>query len=319
MSTPVRSGSAGRLLAILLPLLSCLALAGCAAGLKMNPGDMFSRSTKRLDRVLNNTGEPTRPSTEYAAQIAKGTNLEKSGKYDQAREVYEPLIAEHPTRFEAYHRLGIVADRQRRYREAQALYTQAVRLNPECPDLFNDLGYCFFLQGKLEKAQRALLKAVAMTPSSARFRNNLGMVLGYQGRHDEALEQFRHAGSEADAQYNLAFLRAAEDDTDGAKRGFRLALAADPTYEPARRALKSFEQYEADPEGLPDGAEIAGGSIRWVPYTESSESDESAVIQASAHAPIQRGRLVPSTREDTQSLLKRARTLMSERIADAGS
>ena len=61
--------------------------------------------------------------------MASGRNLERTGKHEEARQIYERLVAGCPRRYEAYHRLAVVADRQRRHREAQALYSQAIRLH----------------------------------------------------------------------------------------------------------------------------------------------------------------------------------------------
>lgn len=252
---------------------------------------------------------------EIAAKVAKGENLERSNKLAEARTIYEGLIATYPDDYHAYHRLGVVADRQRRFSEAETLMANAIRLHPNDAELFNDMGYCFFLQGKLEKAEAATQKAVALAPANPRFHNNLGMILGHQERYDDALVQFRHAGSEATAQYNLAFVLASQNNAEGAKRCFALALAADPSYEPARDALQSFEKFEKDPQAAASQG-LAQDGVRWIPFTEGGK-DDSATVQTSAQTPAA-GRIVPSTRPDTQAQLKRARSLMAESVQTPG-
>ena len=220
-----------------------------------------------------------RRETGVAERLAKARSLENNEKWQEARELYQEMIVELPERHEPYHRLGVVADRQKRHREAEALYTQAIERKANDPDLFNDLGYCYYLQGKLTKAESAMLKAVSMAPSTARYRNNLGLVLGHQGRYDDALEAFRHAGSEADAQYNLAFIHASQDNMQGAKACFRRALVADPTFEPARQILDNFERIEADPSAEIANEPLVQNGVRWVPYVESGSSS-TPVMQA---------------------------------------
>src|SRR4029453_1209563 len=100
------------------------------------------------------------------------------------------------------------------------------------------------LQGQLAKAESALGKAAKFEPGNNRYWNNLGLVLGHQGRYEQALDCFRKSGSEADAQYNLAFIYATQERVDEAKRSFQKALAIDPTHRRAREALTSFEEYE---------------------------------------------------------------------------
>jgi Tfp pilus assembly protein PilF len=232
--------------------------------------------------------KPKRDSREYHDEMGRAVLLEKSRKYDQARVIYEGLTQSNPERYEAFHRLGVVADREKRLREAERMYSQAVRLEKNDPELFNDYGYCLFLQGKLDHAELTLLKAVGLEPRNQRFRNNLGMVYGHQRRYQEAMEQFRIAGTDADAFYNLAFVLAAQDQIDKAKNCFHMSLRADPSYKKAQQALQSFEEFEADPEGRFDSAPLADNGLPWVPYVEGSESGEAepnAVQQASHVAP----------------------------------
>jgi len=245
------------------------------------------RPTKRAIPFVSNKKEAEQ---QFHRQIAKGKTLESGGKLVEARDLYQKMMVDYPDRYEAYHRLGIVADKQRRHREAQSLYSQAIERAPTEPQLFNDLGYCFFLQGQLDKAESALFKAVHLAPSEARFRNNLGLVYGHQGRMDEALDEFRQAGSEADAQYNVAFIYASRDDNAAAKTCFQKALAADPTHENSRRALSSFERFESDPTGAEVAADYAPNGARYVPYVEPGQAGPGSaaapqVLPASAIGP----------------------------------
>jgi len=288
---------------------------GCAGGRVFTGDGPPSKFDQLLQKSPSEKEKDLRPS-DYLAELAKGRNLERAAKHDEARKIYERLIAGYPNRCDAYHRLGVVADHQRRHREAEALYTQAIRLKGNDSQLFNDLGYCLFLQGKLQKAESSLLKAVALRPSDARARNNLGLILGHLGRYEEALEQFRHGGSEGDAYYNLAFVRASREEVDEAKECFRLALAADPTHERARRALETFSQYENDPEGLEHLDAFVQDGVRWVPYIEGETAESSAAVEPVPHeVDLYSPETSPSTRPDTQSLLKRARSMMSRRTA----
>lgn len=212
----------------------------------------------------------TRKPDPFAVEMAQAIKAEDAGKAVEAKVIYERLVRDFPNRYEPHHRLAMVLDRQKRHREAQTHYAEAQRLAPEKIEIFNDLGYSFYLQGQLNKAESALAKAVQAEPNNARYRNNLGLVLGQQGRMEEAHQQFRQAGSEADAQYNMAFILASRNDMEGAKRCFRAALLVDPTYEKARKTLESFERFERDPEAAMAMAEIMKDGVRYVPYIESA-------------------------------------------------
>ncbi len=308
----------------------CLLFVGCEgwgggkAGLPEVKNPFAKKATPEQQQQ---TQQPAKVGPEFYSGLTTGRKFEKTGRMDEARRVYEGLIVKNPGRYEPYHRLGVVADRQKRYREAQALYAQAISIHPD-PQIFNDLGYCLYLQGKLEKAESALLKAVSMQPANSRFRNNLAMVYGHQGRDEEAMEEFRRGGSEADAFYNMAFILASRDDVDGAKNCFRLALAADPSHDKATEALRSFDQSPHSSGG--DEHPIADSGRRMVPYVEGGKVESGEAQPASYDAPASlgktaatsptrtktSGRVVPSTRPDTQAILRRARSMMSQRMGD---
>jgi Flp pilus assembly protein TadD len=208
--------------------------------------------------------------SDYSTLLARARAHDKAGKPEEAREVYEQLIADYPDRATAFHRYGVSADRQRRHREAQELLTRAVQLEPRNAEMLNDLGYCLYLQGQLAKAESAILKSAKLDPSRNRTWNNLGIVLGQQGRYEDSLNAFRQAGSEADAQYNLAFVYSTHDQISAAKDCFQRALAADPQHEKSRRALDAFEQYEGVARGDGHTVGYANDSHSMVLYNESS-------------------------------------------------
>lgn len=233
--------------------------------------------------------EPASPDNramaDYLRDLANGVQLEQSRQYPEARQQYERLVKQWPTRYEAYHRLGQICDHQKRFSEAQDNYQRAIlRAEGREPDLFNDLGYSFFLQGKLDKAASAMRKAVALRPTEPKYHNNLALVLGNQRRFDDAWNEFRLAGGEAAACYNLAFIKASLNDFEGAKACFRRALSIDPTHEGARRALHAFELAETDPDSLAQLEMTAEDGTQWVPYVENGQGQDSSSTTAGKDA-----------------------------------
>jgi len=234
-----------------------LAAGGCST---------FKSGPRSWTQALNAIARRPDP---FAVDMGEALKAEDAGKAIEAKVIYERLIRDFPKRYEPHHRLAKVLDRQKRHREAQTHYAEAQRLAPDRHEIFNDLGYSFYLQGQLNKAESALAKAVQADPNNARYRNNLGLVLGHQNRLPEALDQFRQAGSEADAQYNLAFVHASKNDMEGAKKCFRTALLVDPMYEKARKALENFERFERDSESALAMADMMKDGLRYVPYIET--------------------------------------------------
>lgn len=228
-----------------------------------------NNNNTKAAKPLSAAQERTKAAT-IASEVAKGRMHERSGEWEKARSIYSSLTTKFPNDWEPYHRLGVVADQQRRFTEAQQHFTDALRLRPKDADIHNDLGYCFFLQGKLDKAESSLAKAIQIDPKNPRHHINMGMVLGHKGKHQEAFLQFSKAGSEADAFYNLAFIYASTEQAEQAKECFRRALTIDPKHDLARKALQSFDVYDASSR---DGREmeVAGNGARLVPYKEGAD------------------------------------------------
>jgi tetratricopeptide (TPR) repeat protein len=272
--------ASGRLYCLIVAVVMAAAFSGCSGTSFLKPGKAESRDPKFSSK--QKTEEPEEflefEKATISERLAKARHYEQADRLERARSIYRELIADAPQRWEPYHRLAMVADRQRRHREAIMLYENALQIKPLDGQILNDLGYSFFLQGNLEKAESALAKAVAVSPAESRFRNNLGLVYGHQGRLEDALETFRIAGSEADAQYNLAFILTSQDKIDAARRCFNLALAADPAFDKARNALTSFERYEQAPDEFVEDERLADGR-QWVPYIEGQTNG--GVVQAS--------------------------------------
>jgi Flp pilus assembly protein TadD len=244
-------------------------------------------------------------------EILRGRSLERSGEFDKARKLYERLRDQHPQNLEVVHRLGVVADSERRHAEAEGMFLYVLQHEPRNAEVLADLGYCYFLQGQLTKAESALSKAVAVEPGNARYRNNLGLVIGHQGRRDEALAQFRRAGSEADAWYNLAFIYAAHDEAEKAKECFLSALSEDPMHGKSREALRSFEEFERLPEHLQDDDLLADGRVKYVPYIEDADEGGRPVQPAGGTSAL------PASRDAsraTRALLSQSREMLDRNM-----
>jgi len=265
----MKSTSLNRLF-VIVPLV--LAASGCAT--------LFGNRGEHREGELDGKVLDSRPKSTYSSLRTQVRDLRNSGKLDRAREVCRDLIKHYPDKADGYHQLALVADKQKRYREAQGLYAQAIRLKHADAEIFNNLGYSYYLGGQLDNEESALAKSVAMSPHEDRYRINLGLVVGQQRRYDEALEHFRLAGSEADAQYNLAFVLATHDAPQRAQACFQKAIAADPSHEKSRKALRAFEQFERDPDAAARDEALASGAKGYMPYVE----DGSRVVQASGES-----------------------------------
>ena len=227
---------------------------------------------------MRNVKGPMSKVSEYNDEMGKAIGAEQTRDFAGAREIYLQLIKARPdmasdTRH--FIHLGLlVCDSQHKAAEAQGYYATAIRMQPKNADLVNDLGYSYFLQGKLDKAEASIRQAVAMKPDGIEIpQHNLGLVLGNQKKYDAAWQEFRIAGGDAQAFYNLAFIYGSQNNFKAAKASFQKALAIDPTNEKAQRALRTFELAETDPTSLVGYETFTPDGRRWVAYDENSPPD----------------------------------------------
>jgi tetratricopeptide (TPR) repeat protein len=298
-----------------------LAVGGCAAPDRPSPfaklnlpspwATIKAAEQRESAKPVSDQSRSSPVDAQLSLDLLRGRGLERSGDFDKARKLYESLREQHPQNLEVVHRLGVVADAERCHAEAEGMFQFVLQRQPRNGDVLADLGYCYFLQGQLLKAESALLKAVAAEPECPRYRNNLGLVIGHQGRHEEALAHFREAGSEADAYYNLAFIYATQEQADQAKECFLMALNEDPTHGKSREALRSFEEYERLPEHLREDDMLAGGRVKYVPYIEGAQGDESRVQQVGFSASLPRSR---DASQATRALHAHSRAMLGRNL-----
>lgn len=135
-----------------------------------------------------------------------GQRFEELERWDQAKKSYENILNVDATHADAHHRLAVIADIQQDYATAEDHYQAALRTKPKDPELLSDLGYSNFKRQRLQDSERYYLSALELDPSHRRTLNNLGLLYSQQNRFDDALAVFRKAGTEEEAQRNVALL-----------------------------------------------------------------------------------------------------------------
>lgn len=219
---------------------------------------------------------------------------ERRGQTEDARQIYEAVLAKNPNHQQAHHRLGVYYARQRQYHQADAHFHKAWELGPQSADLLSDMGYRLHLEDRLPEAEKLLREALAKEPQHVAATNNLALVVGQQGRLQEALALFKQVGGEAEAEANLAYLLAQRGDLRLAQAHYSKALSIKSDMKPAAAALLQIANRETlDRTGQPL-LEPLQSPARYAPPRMESAAAESQVAgflpadgQASGPAPIQ--------------------------------
>ncbi len=143
---------------------------------------------------------------DLAPWLKNAAVAESKGEFGAAKELYKKIIDKDPNNAEAHHRLAVIADQQQDPQTADVHYQTALKLNRRDADLLSDMGYSLYLRGKFEESESRLKEALEANPYHRGAQGNLGLVYGRQGKYDLALAAFRQAGTESEAQRNMAKL-----------------------------------------------------------------------------------------------------------------
>jgi tetratricopeptide (TPR) repeat protein len=136
-----------------------------------------------------------------------------------------------------------------RYEEAEEALHKAIEFCPReklwIP--FSDMGHLFKAAGEFDQAAAWYRKAIDAAPDDATGYIFFGCVLAKQGRLVEAEEAHRAAircreGCLDEAYLNLGFVLRARERFREAAECFREAIARDPKYRAAHRALRDVER-----------------------------------------------------------------------------
>src|SRR4030065_1140675 len=129
---------------------------------------------------------------------------QERGRHKEAIEEFKKVTLIDPDHSKAYNGMAVSYDLLRDFPRATESYKAALKLNPNLDYVHNNLGYSYLLQGKFQEAIIALNQAIALNDSNRQTHNNLGLAYAETGQFDLAIVQFKKAGDDANAHYNMA-------------------------------------------------------------------------------------------------------------------
>jgi tetratricopeptide (TPR) repeat protein len=250
------------------------------------------------------------------ARTFRANTLDMLGRYEEAVEAYEEVIAETPEWWEAHANLGICHARNGRHERAEAAFRRGLEDCPGSPEIRDELAAHLLAERKdLREALRLSEEAVALGRDEIRHLHTLGEVrlsLGDESGAAEAyqamlaldpenpeahleiglLHEVRGEVREAEEHfveslksdpanprtlYSYASLYYAADDLETAEELLVRAVAADARYSPALSALASVRARRGDFGDALDYIEKA---------VEAGESDAEHFKSALEFAPL---------------------------------
>lgn len=250
------------------------------------------------------------------ARTFRANTLDMLGRYDEAVEAYEEVIAETPEWWEAHANLGICHARNGQPARAEAAFRrgledcpgspeirdelaahllserrdlpEALRLSEEAVALGRDeirhlhtLGEARLALGDEAGAAEAYSAMLALDPENPEAHLELGLLYEARGEAREAEEHFveslKSDPANPRALYSYASLYYAADDLESAEELLVRAVASDARYSPALSALASIRARRGDYRDALDYIEKA---------VEAGESDVEHFKSALEFAPL---------------------------------
>jgi superkiller protein 3 len=115
----------------------------------------------------------------------------RQGKFAEASDAFEKLLARRPDLAEAWCNLGFALLQQHRAGEASAAYQKALELDPNYALAHNDLGNILLQQGRPDDALAHFVRAAQIKPDFGEAHYNIAEILLRKGRSGEALSEYR--------------------------------------------------------------------------------------------------------------------------------
>jgi len=122
--------------------------------------------------------------------LNEGILLHKSGKFEEAKKIYEEILRLNPINFEVTNLLGIISLQLQKYDEAIILITKAISINPNHHALYNNLGVTYKNLEQYDNAIKNFNKAIELNPNYAEAYNNLGIIFKNNKEYEEAYKNY---------------------------------------------------------------------------------------------------------------------------------
>ena len=129
------------------------------------------------------------------AQIQRALDLEREGRREDARALYERILVADPASVRAWTNLGNLERSAGRQADAEQAYRAALAVAPADRDALNNLAWLLYEEGlRLEEAEVLARRAVGQSgPDQAPALDTLGRIQLAQGRCTEAERTFGEA------------------------------------------------------------------------------------------------------------------------------
>ena len=166
--------------------------------------------------------------------IMQGLDFHQQGKFNEARTIYEKVLATQPNYFSALQLLGALFCQTKQFTKAVDFLTKALQINPYHAACYYNRGNALQELGHLDEAVGSYDNAISTDPEFAEAYSNRGNALKKLGRLDEAVGSYNNAISTnpefAEAYSNLGNALQALGHFNEALENYNKAINLRPDY-----------------------------------------------------------------------------------------
>lgn len=173
---------------ICLGLLLVASVAGCTRATLPPPAPAPAPSAARADEPR---AAEARKLDHALLHFQKGATLLESGKFNEAKTVFEGLRTTYPHVSVFHNNLGVVYKRLGLLNEAIASYRQAITIHPGYSEAYYNLAIALREQGRFREAEEAYRRAIDSAPDFRDAHYNLAVLYDlYLNEPEKAIEHY---------------------------------------------------------------------------------------------------------------------------------
>lgn len=204
--------------------------------------------------------------SEQSAEKFKDSPEQSFRQLDEARKMYQEILAYDAKNLKAFRGLTRVYVAQRDFARANATMQKASEIYPKNGQIYADWAIVFSKQNDFNGSIQKLRKAHEIDPENQEFMKALGVSLVCAGQVDQGIDMFSRARGRAAAQYFVACLYYRTNQPDAARRHLQLALETNPNFADARSLLVELDRGRAAPGAPPANPNV---NLQFVSEEES--------------------------------------------------
>lgn len=227
--------------------------------------------------------------------------LQRRGKHQLALQLLEEAILADTGFYKAYNAMGVSYDYLRDYPRAVEAYKRALKLNPNLSYVHNNLGYSYLQQGDIDDSINAFKAALAVDSKNVRYHNNLGLAYARKGLYELAFAEFKKAGSETKAHYNMARLYARYGHDAKAQIHLTESLKMHKAKQPLERNLPGLDSFADAANIRPEGMDFRQTVKNGTPQPKHlNNRDENYQVSCGVYSLRKGNRLEEESESNTQ-------------------